>query len=268
MNCIVCKNSLKLQGIKQGFNIYRCDNCGMGVTEDLKNEAGNYHRDEAYIGEKELFKNIFLKRVNIILKLSKPGKVLEVGCSTGLLLSLLKSKGWDVLGIEVSKKAAEVAWDRGIEVIVDTFEEANITTKFDLIIFNHTLEHLDDPINVLKKAKSKLSDGGLLYIDLPNFGGLSARVFNLNWPLLLPKEHRWHFTYKSLEILLDDLGFKIIFNNRSSGVWDYNNPFWGIILSFMTLKKRFINEVITSLPSWVISKLNLGSDLMIIAKKL
>ena len=132
MNCIACSGNLRLLGTKDGFKVHRCTGCGIGITENLKNYTGNYHRDEVYIEESKLFKNIFLKRVNIISSLIKPGKVLEVGCSTGLMLSLFKDRGWEVLGIEVSKKAAEVSqliknnwsWDnRASEILAKLTEK-------------------------------------------------------------------------------------------------------------------------------------------------
>lgn len=250
------------------MEIYKCPRCGLGVTQNLKTQNSDYHRDETYIEEESLFKNIFLKRVNKILKFKKRGKAMEIGCSTGLMLSLLQDRGWEISGVEISKKAAEAAKKWGVNIIINDFMKVNIKEKFDVIILNHTLEHLENPAEVIKKVKNLLSPGGLIYIDVPNFGGLSAKLLGNNWPLLLPSEHLWHFTEKSLKILLEKLGFKIKFIEKASGVWDYNNPLWGILLSLITLKKRFFSEFFTAIPSWLVTKLGLGSDLMIIAKKI
>lgn len=250
------------------MEIYKCPHCGLGITEGLKTQISDYHRDETYIEEESLFKNIFLKRVNIIGKFKKPKKVLEIGCSTGLMLALLKDWGWQVKGVEISSKAAEVAHKRNIKVIVVDFMKSGIKEKFDVVVLNHTLEHLENPVAVIKKINSLLNPGGLLYIDVPNFGGLSAKLLGAKWPLLLPDEHLWHFTEKSLRILLQNLGFRIIFIEKASGVWDYGNPLRGILLSLVTFKKRFFMEILTAIPSWLVTKLGLGSDLMIIAKKI
>lgn len=266
--CQICQSDLSLFCRKGIFEIYKCSNCGFGSTLNTKLQKNRYHRDETYIEEGALFRNIFQKRVKIICKLTQPGKVLEVGCSTGLMLQLLKERGWEVLGIEISKKAAHEALKKGIKIIEGKFEDEKINEKFDLVILNHTLEHLENPANVLQKAKNLLLRNGLLFIDVPNFGGLSAKLEGKNWPLLLPNEHLWHFTLKSLEILPKNFGLKIIFVDRSSGIWDYANPLKGIILSLTNFKMRFFTEVITALPSWFISRLGLGSDLMVIFKKL
>ena len=156
--CLICQSETRFLGKNQGFNIYQCLGCGLGFTNELKSQIGDYHRDDEYVEEETLFKNIFLKRVNIISNILKPGKVLEVGCSTGLMLSLLKSRGWDATGVEISQKAAQKAQDRGIKVISKPFENIEIKDKFDVVIFNHTLEHLENPISVIKKEVANLSE--------------------------------------------------------------------------------------------------------------
>lgn len=266
-NCLICQKPMNRFGQKDGCVIFKCISCGLGETQDLKPKGGKYHRDQTYIEEESLFENIFLKRVNKIVKFLEKGRVLEIGCSTGIMLSLLQKRGFVVQGVEVSKNAIDVARKKGIDVLIGDFNKLKINEKFDVVILNHTLEHLDNPLEVVEKINSLLSPGGLLYIDVPNFGGLSARLWGENWPLLLPHEHKWHFTFSSLKILLSSIGFKIIFVDRSSGIWDYESPLEGVLISLLSLKKRFLGEVLTALPSWVVSKLGMGSDLMVIARK-
>lgn len=266
--CLICQTKLVKFGKAAGHQIFKCPNCGFGQTDKLVSQKDSYHRDDTYIKEESLFENIFLKRIKIISRLKKTGKALEIGCSTGLMLSILKNKGWNVSGVEISPKAAQVARSRGLNVKALSFEDINLNEKFDLVIFNHTLEHLENPQENIKKAWSLLNKKGLLYIDVPNFGGLSAGLAKTNWSLLLPDEHLWHFTLHSLEILLKNSGFKIIFTDKSSGIWDLGDPILEIFRSLVHLKKRLFEEVITAVPSWIVSKLGLGSDLMVIAQKL
>lgn len=268
MKCFICDSNMKKYGQVEGKIINKCPYCGLGQTIGVSEQKAEYHRDSEYKEEENLFNNIFEKRVNIISQLKKPGKVLEVGCSTGVMLNLLSKRGWSVLGIEISKSSAEIARNKGVEVLSKKFENVESKEKFDLIIFNHTLEHLKNPPVVLKKVRGLLNKDGLLYIDLPNFGGLSANLIGVKWPLLLPNEHFWHFTEKSLSLFLKKNGFKTIKMEKASGIWDYGNPLKGILYSLINLKKRFFKETVTAIPSWFITKLGLGSDLMIISKKL
>lgn len=266
--CIICKSKAYLFAKRKYYEIYKCPVCGFGFTLNLKEQSGDYHRDQEYFGEEDLFKNIFLKRVKIISKFVNPrAKILEVGCSTGLMLSLFQIRGYEVVGVEMSKRASKLAQDREIKVMEKPFEKINFDEKFDVIIFNHTLEHLKDPLDVLKKAKTLLRPKGILYIDLPNFDSFSAKTLKGMWPLLLPSEHLWHFTEKSIRRIFKDLDFKIVYIEKASGIWDLDNPLKELYLSLKNFKKRFFMEFITAKYSYIISKMKIGTDLMILARK-
>lgn len=267
MNCFVCGQTANLYCRVEGKEIYQCKNCGLGMTKNLFSQVGNYHRDETYVSEQELFKNIFQKRVKIISNFKKSGKVLEIGCSIGMMLKLLQDRGFSVSGVEMSVGAAKIAKGKGISVLIDKFEDIKFKESFDIIILNHTLEHLENPREIIKKCFNLLSKGGIIYIDVPNFGSASAKQQKCRWPLLLPEEHLWHFTASSLKTLLAGFKFKIIYHEQASGIFDLDNPLKELIFSLAHFKKRFFNELITLLPSLVTSKLNLGTDLMVIAQK-
>lgn len=266
-NCLICSYPTYEFTKTKNHIIYKCSFCGFGYTGQLNAQTGGYHRDDTYIQEENLFKNIFSRRVKEISKFIKSGKVLEIGCSTGLMLSLFKEKGFNVKGVEISKKAAEIGTGRGIEIITVPFEKVRLNEKFDLIILNHTLEHLEEPLKVLEKAKSLLTPKGYLMIDLPNFDSPMAKFWKKRWAHLLPDEHLWHFTPKSFQILFKKLDFKMLKIKRASGIWDFGNPYKEIFDSLKGLKKRFVNNAFTAVPSLVMTKLNKGSDLLVIARK-
>lgn len=263
--CLVCHHPLKLFCQKGSAKIYRCLSCGLGVTDQLKPQQGEYHRDDTYIKEEALFRNIFQKRVSIISRFKSRGRVLEIGCSTGLMLSLLKKRGFTVLGVEISHRAAQIARARGIKVIIQPFERIKFSEKFDVIIFNHTLEHLPDPASVLKKVLKILKEDGILFIDLPNFGSLSAKIYKCSWPLLLPDEHYWHFTLQSLSQLFDKTGFRISFNEQASGVWDFSHPWLELWQALTGFKKRFFINALTVVPTFFLTKLGWGTGLTVVA---
>ncbi|MCX6706174.1 MAG: class I SAM-dependent methyltransferase, partial [Candidatus Woesebacteria bacterium] len=130
----------------------------------------NYHRDEDYKKYESLFENMFLKRVNLISEFVSGGKMLEVGSATGVMLKLFAKRGWDALGIEPSGSCQE-AKKKGLRVLNVTFEDSKLPKDyFDLVVLNHTLEHMDNPEWVIKKIKTFLKDEGIIFIDVPNFG--------------------------------------------------------------------------------------------------
>lgn len=270
IKCPNCNIKTKLFFKKNNLNVFKCLKCGLGLTSNLKVQNNDYHRDEDYIKNQKQFENIYLKRVNLVNKFSKiKGKVLEIGSSTGLMLKLFQNNGWDVLGIEMSKKSAEFARKQGIATLITSFELASLPPKsFEAIVLNHTLEHMEKYDEVLKKIYNLLVNEGVIFIDVPNFGGLSARILGKKWPYLLPNEHHWHFTLKSLSMIMKKNKFKIICSESASGIWDYQNPWLELWQSFSTFKKSFFINFFTMIPAFIISKYNQGSGLIIIAQKM
>jgi len=226
----------------------------------------NYHRDEDYLKFEKTFRNIFRKRVDLIqvhigCVSGRTPRVLEVGCSTGVILSLFKERGWEVWGVEPSG-SARVARRRGFRVLRQTFEVARLPAGyFDLVVLNHTLEHMDDPQGVLRKVNCLLKPGGIIFVDVPNAGGLGAKLLGKYWPYRLPQEHKWQFSRQSLSALLEQNGFKILHWESRSGIFEYANP-------FLELKrKRFLIDVLT-IPYALITKLlNKGDSMSFLAKK-
>ena len=200
--------------------LYKCPNCGLGKTIiPTSLDKGTYHRDNVYLSEKKQFENIFQKIVGKISKIKNKGNVLEIGSSTGLLLSLFPGSKWTVQGIEPSKQAFKISQGQGIPTINTTFKNAKLKENFfDVIVLNHVLEHLENPKITLNKIYKVLKKDGILYLSVPNFNSLSAKIYKSNWGYILPKEHTWHFTPQSLSLLLQKNRLEIKEWSAVSGV--------------------------------------------------
>lgn len=139
------------------------------------------------------------------------GRVLDVGCGSGIYLSQLKALGWAVSGIEISSKAAAVAKEQyGIDVFCGQPTDAPFEDEsFDHIHINHALEHFPDPFSVLKKVKTLLKPNGTLYIEVPNvesYGAAAAGPYWLHWDA---PRHLFGFTPRSLEKSIVDAGLEV-----------------------------------------------------------
>lgn len=221
----------------------------------------NYHRDSDYQKYESLFENIFLTRLKIISKFITKGKLLEIGSSTGAMLKLFKERGWDVRGIEPSGSYLE-ANKKGLNVINTKFEDVKLPQGyFDLIVLNHTLEHMDNPKLVIKKIYGLLKNTGIIFIDVPNFGSLSSKILGKRWPYLLPLEHKSQFTKESLTKLLEDNGFIILDWKSRSGIFEYANPLKELG------RLRFWIDILTSPYCLVASALGMGDSMSFVAKK-
>lgn len=234
----------------------------------MKTSYLKYHRDSDYLENENMFKNIFRKRFQIANKfIDRPGKVLDIGASTGVMLDIFKENGWQTFGVEPSESSL-VATKKGHNISNVFFEKVNFKKNyFDLIILNHTLEHLEDPEKVLVKAFNLLKRGGAVLVDVPNAGGIGSKLLGKKWPYLLPKEHISQFTKDSLSDVFAKAGFKIIHFESRSGIFEYSNPVLALWQSLTSFKKRFFEDILLSPYSLLVTLLNMGDSMTIVGKK-
>lgn len=206
-----------------GIIITRCNNCGLLKTIASKhNFDAKQSRGEMYEEKKDLFIPLFSPIVNEILKHKKSGKVLDIGCSSGLMLELLHKNGFVVYGIEPNKNAYSIAYKKFSHKIyygsLVNFVNSNYrkSRKFDVIIFNHVLEHIEKVHEQLKIAKKLLRPNGLLVIGIPNTRNIIFYLRKKYWEYLMPKEHVWHFTDLYMIKVLNQHGFSIISKQYSN----------------------------------------------------
>jgi 2-polyprenyl-3-methyl-5-hydroxy-6-metoxy-1,4-benzoquinol methylase len=134
------------------IGIYYPDNYGpyLGTVVDTGQEKQG-------VGIKQYLKPIVNRIFDFngtVLPFLKPGRLLEVGCASGSFLHRMAMAGWEVQGIEFSKKAAYKAQELGYKVHVGSLETApQPEVLFDLIVGWMVLEHLHEPVGSLKKLK-------------------------------------------------------------------------------------------------------------------
>jgi 2-polyprenyl-3-methyl-5-hydroxy-6-metoxy-1,4-benzoquinol methylase len=139
------------------------------------------------------------------------GKLLDVGCGSGERLERLQSLGWTVSGIDFDAEAVRVARGKGLDVYCGTIPGTSFPTNgFDAIIMNHVIEHLPDPVVVLKECERILKPGGKVVISTPNSSCLGHKVFKEHWRGLEPPRHLHVFSPSSVEQTLKEAGFSSV----------------------------------------------------------
>jgi SAM-dependent methyltransferase len=148
-----------------------------------------------------------------------PGRLLDVGCGRGDLAAAMLARGWEVAGVEPSARAAAAAGRRGVEVLGATLEATELASgEYDAVLFRHSLEHMPNPLDSLRRAAEALRPGGVIVISLPNFSSWQRRRFADSWFHLDLPRHRVHFTPGSLALAVRRSGFAVAEQRTTTSV--------------------------------------------------
>lgn len=186
---------------RDGFSSYEQEYWGQ-----VKDPDGNM-RD--LLSEEERIKQIenskfIIEQINNIL----PGRILDVGCGPGYLLSAISSK-WDKFGIDVSDIALNYA-KQYCKIQKGKLIELGLKSAyFDIVVMSKILEHLEDPISYVQECYRVLKPNGVLIIGTPDFDSGCARWFGKNYRMLCDKGHISLFTSYSLIKMLEDFQFEV-----------------------------------------------------------
>jgi SAM-dependent methyltransferase len=110
----------------------------------------------------------------------RTGNLLELGCFNGDFTRRLSERFEDITCVEASGDALEVARNKmgpRARFVHATFETATLPIKYDNIVLTHVLEHLDDPVQVLRRINNEwLADGGRFFLVCPNANAPSRQI--------------------------------------------------------------------------------------------
>lgn len=219
---------------KEKFHLEWDNRLEMYITSPRPDEdnLGKYYDSEEYISHtdsKDSFidklyqavKNFTIKRK---VKLIEPFKIkdksiLDIGCGTGDFLVACRKNGWEIQGVEPNAKAMEIssgklssiddALNRKV-IFQDIQELIDMKKKYDVISMWHVLEHIYNLTEYIEQLKSLLNRNGVLIIAVPNFKSFDAHYYSEHWAAYDVPRHLWHFSKKSIKILFEKVGLKVI----------------------------------------------------------
>jgi len=167
----------------------------------------------------------------ILQWLPKNGSILDIGCSTGELLSQIGALGnFKLHGSEYSAAPAAIARSRGFHVWQGDFETAEIPKSgMDTVVMNHVLEHVVDCVNTLKRIEEILKPGGYLIGEVPNIDSWDGRLFGKYWGGTHAPRHIWHLSPNTLRKAIEKSGLEVVTietNPRSGHFWALSMQNW------------------------------------------
>jgi SAM-dependent methyltransferase len=138
-----------------------------------------------------------------------PGRLLEIGCGSGERLAHFAAKGWNVQGQDVDAKAvAHARESTALPVHLGPIESLPESAgPFDAVVMNHVIEHVHDPVALLRRAAALLAPGGVLVAVTPNISSINHRRFRESWRGLEPPRHLHLFSPPTLRIVAQTAGF-------------------------------------------------------------
>ncbi len=159
----------------------------------------------------------FLKKINVTCDV----KILDVGCGSGALLKTLGEIGFRKLyGIDPYIKE-NIEYKNGIKILKKQIHE--LDDEFDVILFNHSFEHIPDPKETLETVSKLLSENGICIIRIPTVSSFAWKEYNVNWVQLDAPRHFFLYSLDSIKYLA--LKSELIVNNFYYDSTDFQ--FWG-----------------------------------------
>ena len=284
--CIVCHTPETFAFKKHGFTIMTCPNCHLYRTvlnqpysQLLKTYytrsyfTGSSHRAgyADYVADQPIIRRNAQNYLQLLKHYQPTGKLLDVGCATGIFLTQAQNQGYTVRGIDTSSYAIFKAK----KLLPTQVTQATLSTakfrsgSFDVITLFDVFEHLHTPIRDLRTCYRLLKPGGLLVINTGDTASLIVKLQSHHWHFFIPPQHLYFYSRHNLKTLLKANGFqtiRTIFKGKH------------ISLRYLWHLMRVINQ--SQLADWLYRKfhhtfigklslyLNLYDNMTIIARKI
>ena len=214
--CPVCGEnaSAPVAGPFREWRYVRCAGCAHCRLIPMPGEdyLGAYYNSAYRVPPERYFaaarREVPLVRRMLARRHSSRGCLLEVGASYGAMLAALRDDGWDVIGTELDRRAAEQAHARyGIDVRFEALAVVPDKGPLDAVVLFHVIEHLPEPEAFLVALRAQLKCGGTLLLKTPNGGSWLAEHVQGWWEWFAPPEHVHVFSPVSLDLVLKRAGF-------------------------------------------------------------
>lgn len=238
------------------YGLLRCENCSLVIDRAIWVPEINAEMEERFFAESyqppssfwvRQFEASNIRRVMRRLRrhARANAKLLEIGVGSGALLSKAKTQGFVAMGCDVSPSICErVQRHSGVEVYCGPIESMPADQKFDVIVMNHVLEHVGEPLAFLRSVRGRLRPGGLLHLVVPNIEAWEAKL--PGWNSYEPY-HLSYYTPKTLRDIVIMAGFQVFKINTHESFSGWFLAIMRTLLGYHPTTTRWSNNASGSL---------------------
>ena len=251
-NCPVCKSRLLSHVYKLEYgDVVLCQKCFVAFTQF--NDINTFRKANKTWNSAERIKGqIYMlpesrneaeKRLKLLLKFNPGNKFVEFGPNTGEFLYVAGKASFDVTGVDHCSAVLSLNKSGNLKFIDSEATKVTLNEKYDVVAAFHLLEHLEEPTLFIKRIKDLLSPGGILFLEVPNYGSRNRNKQKEKWKLFFDY-HFTHFDLASIKNLLALYGFKIIYSRTIQPVNYFFDSFYSPLRHFLwsNLKKMLRNN--------------------------
>ena len=245
-----------MNGSRDGFEYFECGKCGCLQISDIPHDLERYYGSDYYsfspdrirLRKPRFSNNLRIRRdraavlgrdtLGLImcrlpqpygcsprLKLFRPvnldlnSRILDVGCGCGDMLLTLEPIGFcNLTGIDPYMEEDSILGG-GIRLLKTTM--ADLKEKFDLVMLNHSLEHMPDPHKAFKEISSLLDPGASCLIRIPTVSSYVWQHYRENWVQIDAPRHLFLFSIDSIRVLAAANGFSVEHIEYDSTVFQF-----------------------------------------------
>jgi SAM-dependent methyltransferase len=183
-------NDLKITDDRYGvtLGLWRCGACGFIYSdrEEMGDLVALYGAlvDDDYDGSRDT-RALQMDWILDLAERSHPGAGtgLDIGAASGLLVRKGLDRGLEMAGVEPSASLVEVARrSNDVELVHGVYPHPDLSGRtFDLVFLVDVIEHVGDPVGLLRAAGAALAPGGVAIVVTPDIGSRTARMMGERW---------------------------------------------------------------------------------------
>ena len=246
-------------GMAQKSQIVRCNRCGLMYASPRAKDPDHVeittydptwdatiHQPQRFAKERIQVRDYARTRALLNRLYPDRGKLLEIGSGYGFLLAEFKKDGWDVRGVEPNGFCCRYTREtHGIEAFSCILEDAGIADQsVDVVLLNHVIEHMDDPLSTLREINRVLKLNGHFVVETPRYDTLMFKLFGRRERSLNCDGHIYFFTTQTLQNFYQAAGFQLVELNYVGRTLTVDRLIWNLgVMSRSERARRILERI-------------------------